>query len=366
MDLAEIVAAIDEIAPPELAEAGDPIGRQMGPADADVERVLVALDVTPDVAREAVELGADLMISHHPLIYRPLDSLDPAAPLGRSLALMLEEGIALYVAHTNLDAAVGCGVNAVLAELLGLAGARPIEPARLERRKIVVFVPEDDLEAVRTAMAAAGAGSIGNYRECSFRAAGAGSFRPVAGAGPAIGEVGSYKETPEWRLEMVALPADVDAIVRAMKSAHSYDEAAYDVYPLEATSGAAGMGRYGTLSAETTVAGMAELVAERLGVAPARIVGSRERRVSNVAVCGGAGSSLIPKVAAMGMDLYVTGDVTYHAAQEAAARGLAVIDAGHRETELPVVERLAGVLDERLGAVEVLTSEVDANPYIVD
>jgi putative NIF3 family GTP cyclohydrolase 1 type 2 len=165
---------------------------------------------------------------------------------------------------------------------------------------------------------------------------------------------------------MAARPADVDAVVRAMISAHSYDEVAYDVYPLEAASDAAGMGRYGTLSAETTVAGMAELVADRLAVEPPRIVGPRARRVSKVAVCGGAGSSFIAKAAAMGMDLYVTGDVSYHAAQEAAARGIAVIDAGHRETELPVVERLAAVLDERLGAVEVFTSEVEANPFGTD
>ena len=336
----EIIKAVEMLAPPSLAEEWDNCGLQVGDPGAEVGRILVALTPLPEVFEEAEASGADFLLFHHPLIFRPLKSLDTATYPGDLLARAIRNGRAVYAAHTSYDAAPG-GVSVALAEALELTGPLEAISQRGGLRKLVVFVPEECVDDVADALDDAGAGIIGDYRRCTFRTPGTGTFLPGDSSAPYVGDRGRLEKAPEVRLETVVPTHAVQRAVAAATEAHPYEEVALDIYPIAGHPEGCGYGRIGTLPQTITAEELREHVSESLGF-PARLVADPTpgRRIGRVAVLGGSGGSFIPEVAGRA-DAYVTGDLDYHDALLAESLGLAAIDAGHAATELPSLEPLA-------------------------
>lgn len=364
----EIITLLDEWYPPAFADDWDRVGLVLGDPSAEVDRLLLAVDPVQAVADEAVEAGADMIICHHPLFLRGVHSMAATTPKGRLAHLLVSSGIALFTAHTNADAPEG-GVSDAIARALGLREIRPLEAdARLPMDKIVVFVPEDAAESVRAALAGAGAGAIGNYDSCSFQSVGIGRFRPLSGANPAIGVVGEPTDVREFRLEVVSPRGIRDQVLAAMRSAHPYEEPAFDVLELAALAEAhRGSGRLGELPERLTLTEFAKQLSETLpetahGV---RVAGDPNQRIGKVALCGGAGDFLLSQARRAGADVYITSDLRHHPASEFLEEGgVALIDIAHYAAEslwLPVLqERLRARLPDR---VEVNVSQVNTDPW---
>jgi len=348
----DVCAAMEAWAPRALAYPNDPVGLDIGDPKQSVNRVLTALSVTQETVRTAQQAGADMIVAHHPLFYRPLTRLrtdDPATRLRLDIA---SSGLACYSAHTNLDLAPG-GVNDVLAERLGLTAVRPLLSVSHGRLvKLVCFVPEAHLEPVRNAVCAAGAGDIGDYSHCTFSSPGIGTFLPGAGSNPFSGEPGRVNEEAEFRFEALVPQERVTAVVDAMRRAHPYEEVAFDLAPLEGTNPDLGLGRRGELPEARPLRLIAEHVCSVLQVSHLRLVGEPDRRVRHVAVLGGSGGGEISAIPD-DVDLFITGDVGYHQAQDAMEKGLAVMDAGHGATEKWIAEAMARRLRRVLPEMEI-------------
>lgn len=341
MTVRDVVDALHQIAPPELAEEWDNVGLLLGDPAAPCGRVVVTLDVDRGVLRRAARAGAQLVVSHHPPIFKPMASITADCEGGALLLDAAREGIALAAAHTNYDIAPG-GVNDVLAGLLELRGAEPLAAVEASAQaKIVVFTPAGDLDAVVAALGRAGAGVIGNYRECTFRSPGVGTFRGVEGANPAVGQAGRREEVDELRVEAVLPVAFACQAVAAVRAAHSYEEPAVDVYPLAPARPELGLGRVGALPKPLRADRLVERIKQCLGVDAVRVVGSLRRRVERVAVLGGGGGRHVADALRRRCQLFLTGDVSHHQALDAAAAGLVVVDAGHAATEAPAIPVLA-------------------------
>lgn len=369
--LRDLVDLLHRWYPPATADSWDAVGLVYGDPAAPVSKVMFAVDPTLPVAEEAAAWGADLLVVHHPLFLKPVHGFAATTPKGRTLATLAGAGCALLTAHTNADQAIG-GVSEAMAHALGLTDLAPIVPAPAEPMDtLVVFVPLADADRLREALAAAGAGRIGDYDHASFSAPGEGRFRPLDGARPAIGSVGEIEVVDEVRIEVVLPRARRTDVVRAMLAAHPYEEPAYDVLEL-ADPGIAvtGTGRIGTVP-DTTLAEFAASVVRALPetAVGARVAGDPERVVRRVALCGGAGDFLLDRVAATDADVYVTSDLRHHPAGEFAERGgPALIDVPHWAAEwtwLPVVEaRLRAALAERGDdTVETRVSTIRTDPW---
>jgi dinuclear metal center YbgI/SA1388 family protein len=359
-----LIRTLEEWAPPSLAVEKDPIGLQVGDPEAEVNGVLVTLDVTEEVIDEALRLGANWIVSHHAVIYRPLRQLRGDRPAGRLAAKLLKNGINVYVTHTNLDTAVG-GVNDVLAEKLGLENPDVLVPHVRERlKKIVVFIPEDHHMKVLNAMCEAGAGWIGDYSHCTFNLRGTGTFLPGEGTDPYIGQQGKLEQVEEVRLETIVPESIQSRVVEAMIQAHPYEEVAYDIYPLELSGPSFGLGRIGRLPEKMTLQTLAERVKEAYEIPALRLVGDPDRPVSTVAVLGGSGSRYAQQALERGADVSITGDIDYHTALDALASGLALIDPGHHVERL-VLERVCQVLREKWAPpeIQVVPTSVHRDPF---
>lgn len=353
--VSDLAAALEGWAPPASKLDYDAVGLQVGDARKAVHTVLVALDLTAAVIVEAEEAGADLIVTHHPLLFRPLKKLTADDPTGALALRLAEAGIAYYAVHTNLDAAPG-GVSFALAEKLGLENVRFLEPSTGALVKLVTFAPVAHADAVRGAMGAAGAGRIGDYEACAFAVRGTGHFRPGAGASPFIGAAGGAEEAvDEVRIEAEVMRWDLGRVVRALRATHPYEEVAYDVYAVEQPASRVGFGAVGTLPEATTLEAFLAVVATRLDAAALRYGGEGAMRVQTVAVCGGSGSSLLGRALEAGADVFVTADATYHRFFEPLdADGrprLALVDAGHYETEALTEALLVDWLGRRFPSV---------------
>jgi len=338
MILRDVHSIFESWAPHGIAWERDSIGLQVGSMNQRVRRILVALDVTDEVVQEAHRLRADLIISHHPLLFHPAKVVDTDMRVGRMLAQLLRKKIALYAAHTNLDF-TRAGVSFSLAERLGLQEVDFLHKDQIVQQKIVVYVPSEYVERVTSSMAAAGAGRIGNYELCSFRINGQGTFKSSKDAKPFIGKAGHPEIVREVRLEMVLPRWKLNDVVQAMRSVHPYEEVAYDVYDLASASNDYGAGTIGVLKRPLPAKKFLGHVARALHVPALRYNYVKARAVQRVAVCGGSGSSLLSIAINRGADAFVTADLTYHTFQECDGRIL-LIDAGHFETEQPVVQRI--------------------------
>jgi dinuclear metal center YbgI/SA1388 family protein len=340
MKLAELEKFFESWAPRWTAWERDNVGIQIGRRSHTVRRVLIALDITPETINEAVRKRADTIISHHPLLFRPAKSLSDGDAVGTMALTLAEKKIALYSAHTNLDSAPD-GVSFALARALGVATPKFLAPATNALVKLAVFVPHEYADKVAGAMAGAGAGIIGEYSSCSFRIEGKGTFRGSASSQPFSGVPRRLEEVEEIRLEMLVPRARVKSVVRAMKSVHPYDEVAYDIYTLENGDPNFGMGAIGTLDKPVKLSSFLSAIKKALRSESLRYSGDLRKEILTVAVCGGAGSELLDTAIAAGADALVTSDIRYHTFHAASGQ-IALVDAGHWETEqvvLPVIAR---------------------------
>ncbi|HHX50527.1 MAG TPA: Nif3-like dinuclear metal center hexameric protein [Clostridia bacterium] len=363
----KIMDIMERLAPCQLAEEWDNVGLLIGDPGARVEGVLVSLDLTVQVMEEARARGANLILVHHPPIFQPLKQLRTDTPLGRLVAGIIRENMQVYAAHTNLDV-VPLGVNEQLARKLGLVETEILQVSGEDRLfKLVVFVPDSHEVKVRQSLGDAGAGWIGNYSHCTFRLHGTGTFRPLEGADPFLGQVGRLEEAAEYRLETIVPETQLKKVVKALLASHPYEEVAYDLYPLSNRGIEYGLGRVGKLIEPVPFSAFIEYVKLRLGTGPLKVAGNPEMRVERVAVCGGAGGSLVSRAALQKAQVFVTGDVGHHQVQEALALGLGVIDAGHYATERVVLNPLVDYLKEALSGQSpvpaVFSSEINSEPW---
>ncbi|MFA5785484.1 MAG: Nif3-like dinuclear metal center hexameric protein [Actinomycetota bacterium] len=357
---------VHRLFPPETAASWDRVGLQVGDPSAPVSTVTVCLDATIATLEEARAAGAGLVVSHHPLIFRPLQAVRTDEPVGGLVAKALASRVALLACHTNFDADPR-STSYPVAKLLGLRECRPLEAAAEPAEvKLVTFCPLEATERVLEALAGAGAGVIGDYTRCSFRVRGTGTFVPGAGARPAIGEREVLNAVEEDRLEVVVPAAAAPRALAALRAVHPYEEVAVDVYPLS-PHGVRGFGTVGDLPAPLALGELAGLVREGLPSPLLRFAGDEARTVRRVAVCGGGGGEYVAAASAAGAQCLISGDLSHHAATEAMARGLALIDAGHAATEAAALPALAERLRASASAegwqADVLVSSLPADPF---
>jgi dinuclear metal center YbgI/SA1388 family protein len=361
-----IIQLMEELAPKHYAVENDKIGLQLGTLNKEVSHVLVALDVTDDVVEEAIQLGANLIIAHHAIIFRALSHLQTDSPAGKLYEKLIKNDIAVYIAHTNLDVAEG-GVNDLMADALGLTNLAPLENVHTEMlKKLVVFVPEDHLEKVRQALFHAGAGWIGKYSHCSFNIEGTGTFIPEEGSEPFIGKQGKLEQVREVRLETV-IPQSIERkAIQGMLKAHPYEEVAYDLYQLDLKGRTFGLGRVGKLGTPVTLQELCERVKQAYDVPMVRLVGDPGRPVQKIAVLGGSGSRYVRHAQFAGADVLVTGDIDYHTAHDALAAGIAIIDPGHNVEKIMkqgVADYLHRRLLEKKSTTQVFASQLNTEPF---
>ncbi|MDD2365947.1 MAG: Nif3-like dinuclear metal center hexameric protein [Desulfuromonadaceae bacterium] len=363
--ISDIVGIINKIAPASLAESWDNPGLQIGDPPAKVSRIMVALDPTPDVIDSAIKASCQLLVTHHPLIFKPLKSISNSTPLGGSIHKAIRAGLSIVSLHTNYDIADG-GLNDLLARKIGLIDCVPLRVTFVgELAKLTVFVPEEKLDEVRSALFPFTARS-GAYKECSFTVGGTGTFTPLEGAVPYIGTVGDPAFVSEKRLELLIDKNQLSRAVRALLAVHPYEEPAFDLYPLLNEGVKSGLGRVGRLESCRTLAEYAADLKYILSSPSLRYVGNGNAKISKVALCSGSGASLLHDAVRCGADVLVTGDVKYHEAREAEDMGISLIDAGHFSTEIIMAEEVASRLASLLiesgyseCSVEVSQAELD-------
>jgi dinuclear metal center YbgI/SA1388 family protein len=360
--VADIVNQLESFAPPSLAAEWDNVGLLLGERSAVVERVMTCLTVTPESAAEAVEAKAQLIVTHHPILFRGVKRLTDTTAEGRIVLALARADVAVYSPHTAFDNTRG-GINESLAERLllrDLVALRRRDEAR--QCKLVVFVPDKDLPRVSDALFNAGAGHIGQYGECSFRLAGTGTFFGSDATNPTVGQKGRREEVAEWRLEVICPERQVDAIVAAMRRAHSYEEPAFDVYPLRPPPSPLGEGRLGSLPQPLPLRELAQRIRASLHSGPVQMVGEPDRPVQRVAIVCGAGGELLGDAVRARADVLLTGEMRFHDYLAARAQGMALLLPGHYATERFGVEELARRLQAEWPALRVWASERENDP----
>lgn len=361
MKVSDLVRAMEAIAPTRFAEDWDNVGLLVGDPGREVTRVLLAIDCTREVAAEARAGKCDAIVSYHPPIFEAAKRL-----VAGSIAFdAARDGIAIYSPHTALDVAPG-GTNDVLADAIEMESARaplrPVQPRDAEY-KLVTFVPADQVERVSRAIFEAGAGRIGKYSSCSFRAPGTGTFFGEQGANPAVGQAGRLEEAAEVRVETV-VPIDRAAeVVRAMRAAHPYEEPAFDLVRLAAAPSGAGIGRVGSVE-KTTVRAIVGRVKRALGVEHVLCAGPIDREVTRAAVCAGAAGGLAADAIVSKADLLLCGELRHHDALRLSAAGTAVVCTLHSVSERAALAALERRLGEALPGVAVSRSREDRDPYV--
>ena len=378
-NLADVLAALDDWYPPSTAESWDAVGLTCGDPDEPVQRVLLAVDCVPATVAEAVEAGAQLLITHHPLLLSGVHGVPATDPKGALVHRMIRAGMAHFVAHTNADVAA-TGVSQALADCLGLRAVEPLaaDPAPALDH-LTVYVPPADRDRLAGALTGAGAGAIGNYDQATFTASGQGSYRPLPGAHPADGEVGVLTSKPELALSVVLPRHRRAAVLAAMRSAHPYEEVAFVLTEQPRLAAGTGTGRIGMLAAPTRLAEFTVEVAARLPdtIWGVRAAGHPDQRVETVAVCGGSGASYTELARAHGADVYLTSDLKHHSTLEAvtertypvgvagdlSAVPMALVDAAHWATEWPWLPVAAEQLRQRFVDLEVAVSTKVTDPW---
>ncbi len=362
--VSEVTSMIESWAPKEIAWERDNVGLQLGDPSNTVRGILVCLDITEEVLAEAKKRKANLVVSHHPLLFRPPHKLLAGDPVADCVSMAARSGIDVYAAHTNLDFTAG-GTSFALADSLGLRDVDFMVKSYKTKKKIVTYVPPIHADNVAGAMAKAGAGRIGNYDACSFRTEGIGTFLGNERSNPRVGKRGKLEQVEETRLEMIVDEWNVGATVRALIGVHPYEEPSYEIYPTENISNDHGLGSIGQLETAQRPASFLRLVKRRLGAAALKCGGRMTGMIRRVALCGGSGSELLAEAIRQKADAFVTADVKYHSFHDAGKKIL-FVDAGHYETEFPVVRMLAKrikeFIRERGSTVPVVVSRRSTNP----
>ncbi len=367
--LADVVGIINGLCPPHLAEEWDNVGLQVGDPAAKIEKILVCLDAEEIAVEAAQNCGAQLIISHHPVIFKPLTRVSPVDMSGKVVFQAIKNGIAIVSAHTNLDRAAD-GLNDWLATRLGVQSGVPLEPPQSGAYyKLVVYIPVGHEIEVRNAVLGAGAGHVGDYDNCSFSSCGQGTFRGSVDTQPFIGTAGELETTKEIRFETIVPVVAAQKVVARMLQAHPYEEVAYDLIPLANKENRTGLGRIGALEKTMSLEQFAGLVKQQLQLPAIKLVGDLQQQISRVAVCGGSGMSLLSAALRQGADCLVTADIKFHEAQRARAEGITLIDAGHFATEQIMVAELSQRLREKFSTkqfeVEIIEMATEEDPLVI-
>lgn len=359
MRIRSILDAIEDFAPRALQESYDNAGLQAGDATNDCTGVLLTLDVSERTVDEARERGCNLIVSHHPLLFKGVKTISPTTSTGRILIKAIKNDIAIYAAHTNLDNARN-GVSYRMAAKLGLTNIQTLEPQQETLAKIAVFVPDEYADKVTQALFEAGAGEIGDYKSCCYRTKGIGSFEPNEDANPFIGENGEVCHTEETKIEVIIPTWKVDRAIRNMIAAHPYEEPAYDVFPLKNADNYSGSGVVGDIE-PARLEEFLNKTKSIFNVGAIRYAGDKTKTIRRVALCGGSGAFLIGKAIASGADLYITGDVKYHDFTTYEGQ-IAIADIGHYESEQCTKEIFYEIIQKNFPNFASYFAETDTNP----
>jgi dinuclear metal center YbgI/SA1388 family protein len=360
MRLSEIIAIMESAAPLGYQEDYDNSGLATGDPDMEINGILLCIDITLPVVEESIRKGVNLVISHHPVIFKPVKKLTGSSITEKIIIKAIQNNLALYCAHTNMDN-IHTGVNQKICEKLGLEYTRILKPLQHGLNKLVTYVPRAHAEKVRNALFAAGAGQIGKYDACSFNAEGQGSFRPLEGAVPYSGSVGQLHFEDETRIETV-FPAPLkNRVVRALLENHPYEEVAYDIFVLENDYEFAGSGMIGELHHPENEVVFLQKIREAFNCKIIRHSVLLNKPIRRVAVCGGSGSFLISTALSAGADLFLTADVKYHQFTEAEDQ-LVIADIGHYESEQFTNEIFYDILIKKLPNFAIHFSSINTSP----
>ncbi len=367
--VSDIIRLMNEIAPQNLAENWDNSGLQVGDKNWPVKSIMVALDPLPDIVAEACRKKINLLITHHPLIFKPLSRIDFSTPVGSTIQLSVQNRLSLFAAHTNLDSASG-GINDIISEKLGLKALSVLsKPEQLEKYKLVFYVPADHEKKLLEILFQTRAGVIGKYTCCSFRNQGTGTFKPGSSAKPFSGSIGVLSQVDEVRIETIVNRQDLDAVLALLKKHHPYETMAYDIYPLIPENGNQGLGRVGSLPDRLRLDQFSDQVRRVLNLASVRVVGDPGLMVEKVAVCSGSGSSLLGDFFASGAQVFISGDIRYHDARASEEAGVGIIDVGHFGSEHLVVNVLMQKLRDAILAkamdVSIEACDLEKDPFVV-
>lgn len=360
MKIVDLIAVIEKYAAPELQEDYDNAGLIMGNPAWHCSGVLCTLDVTIATLKEAKENNCNLVITHHPIIFRGLKRINENTYVEQVIIEAIKNDIAIYAAHTNLDNII-LGVNGMIAKKLGLKNIIILQPKNKMLRRLITFAPIEKAEHVRNAVFAAGAGQIGKYSECSFNSNGTGTFKANEGADPYVGNVGERHHENETKIEIVYPFYLEDQVVKALINNHPYEEVAYDIFTMDNVHFGIGAGIIGELQEAKTEKDFLKFIKETFGASGIRHTDLLGKPIQKIAVCGGAGSFLIKKAAQMGADIYITADIKYHEFFDAQG-SLVVADIGHYESEQFTVDLFHDLLVEKFPTFAVLKTRVNTNP----
>ncbi|WP_289053601.1 Nif3-like dinuclear metal center hexameric protein [Carboxylicivirga marina] len=360
MQIQEIINELEQFAPSALKEDFDNVGLLVGDASHQATGVLITLDITEQVIDEAIKIGCNLIVSHHPIMLSGLKKINGRNATERMVIKAIQNNIALYASHTNADSVIN-GVSGKMCEKLGLENCKILSPKKENLLKLVTFVPTEHAEKVREAIFKAGAGQIGNYDACSYNTSGEGTFRAGHGANPFVGEVGKIHQEEEVRIETI-LPAYLKGrIIGALLNAHPYEEVAYDLYPLANEWTTTGIGMVGELPHEVDEATFLNRLKNTFQTGCVRYTNLLNKPIKRVALCGGSGSFLLGKAIGAKADVFVTGDIKYHQFADAEDRIL-IADIGHFESEQYTKEVFFEILTKKFSNFAIHLSNVNTNP----
>lgn len=360
MTVNDMTGFLETIAPPSLQEDYDNAGLLTGNGAMICSGALITLDVTEETIAEAIENKCNLIIAHHPIIFKGIKKLNGKNYTERIVIAAVKNDIAIYAIHTNLDNIL-TGVNGKIAEKLGLINTKILQPKEAQLKKLVTFAPPDMAEKVMEAVLAAGAGNIGKYSECSFTSSGISTFKPGEGADPVIGKIGVREVSKEQKLEFIFQPHKEQAIIKAMKEAHGYEEVAYDIIPLGNFLSDTGSGLIGELNTAVSEEELLRKIQHVFNIPVIRHSAFTGKKIKNVAVCGGAGSFLIGVAKSADADIYITSDMKYHEFFDAEGEIL-LADIGHFESEQFTTTLLFELLNEKFPNFALLKTGVNTNP----
>lgn len=364
MICSEVIKYLENWAPKQIAWQNDNVGLQIGCIDNKIKNIILSLELTHDVVKQALKNKCNLIITHHPLIFHPIKNLDLKVDTNAQLIeQLIKNDITLYSAHTNLDFTKH-GVSFQLAKKLGLKNIKFLKNLKSNQFKLSVFVPKTHTEKVASAIFDAGGGEIGEYSGCSFRTEGFGTFRGSSSSNPKVGIRNRFEKVNETKLEILVDSWKMRNVLQALMNTHPYEEPAYDIYPLENYNVDFGAGAIGSFEKDYSPSAFLELIAKRLKLKNMRYVHGSSKRIKTAAVCGGSGSDLINDAINSKADAFITADIKYHTFH-AVNKKLLLIDAGHYETEIPIIDELHRRLSrfvKRENQIKILKFKGNTNP----
>lgn len=365
MKLKNITEKIQQIAPPNLAQKWDNTGLLIGDSNKNVKSIMLTIDVTKQVLAEAKKNKTDLIVSYHPVIWDGLKKITANDPNNKVFEIIRSD-IAVYSVHTTLDVISG-GVNDGLAEIVGIRRPKPIgdyveNPAE-DIYKLVVFIPINAVKKVSDALFAAGAGTMGNYSNCSFKSEGTGTFLPLNNAEPAVGQRGKLQNVPEVKFETIVTAEKLQKAITAMKNAHPYETPAFDCLKMHNPRTKTGLGRIGKLNRPATLKTIVRKIKKYTGAKTIGFIGPEKKLVNTAAVCAGSCGKIINAVINAKTDLYVTGELKHHQALAAQQAKLTCLCLSHTVSERFILKKFAERLKKQLENVNVKISRKDADPF---